>query len=190
MKLVDDQELEESSVVANCNMSRERNLHGTNGYDRDLRFDPLEFLRGVANEHGQARWLDLCCGTGKALNEASEICDKEELPVRIVGVDLVGMFDASQSHRLKLIQASLSQWDPNERFDLITCVHGLHYIGNKLKLIVRAASWLTPRGNFTANLDKDNLRLDQKSSTKIIACLLYTSPSPRDRQKSRMPSSA
>ena len=26
--------------------------------------------------------------------------------------------------------------------------------------------------------------------TGIIACLLYTSPSPRDRQKSRMPSSA
>ena len=25
---------------------------------------------------------------------------------------------------------------------------------------------------------------------KILACLLYTSPSPRDRQKSRMPSSA
>ena len=25
---------------------------------------------------------------------------------------------------------------------------------------------------------------------KFIACLLYTSPSPRDRQKSRMPSSA
>ena len=25
---------------------------------------------------------------------------------------------------------------------------------------------------------------------KIVACLLYTSPSPRDRQKSRMPSSA
>ena len=24
----------------------------------------------------------------------------------------------------------------------------------------------------------------------VIACLLYTSPSPRDRQKSRMPSSA
>ena len=25
---------------------------------------------------------------------------------------------------------------------------------------------------------------------KVVACLLYTSPSPRDRQKSRMPSSA
>eukprot|EP01017_Pseudomicrothorax_dubius_P037496 TRINITY_DN5501_c0_g1_i2.p1 TRINITY_DN5501_c0_g1~~TRINITY_DN5501_c0_g1_i2.p1 ORF type:complete len:151 (-),score=17.24 TRINITY_DN5501_c0_g1_i2:16-468(-) len=27
-------------------------------------------------------------------------------------------------------------------------------------------------------------------STKVYSCLLYTSPSPRDRQKSRMPSSA
>ena len=27
-------------------------------------------------------------------------------------------------------------------------------------------------------------------SMKILGCLLYTSPSPRDRQKSRMPSSA
>ena len=26
--------------------------------------------------------------------------------------------------------------------------------------------------------------------TKAVCCLLYTSPSPRDRQKSRMPSSA
>ena len=32
---------------------------------------------------------------------------------------------------------------------------------------------------------------DQNSDTKQeLACLLYTSPSPRDRQKSRMPSSA
>ena len=30
----------------------------------------------------------------------------------------------------------------------------------------------------------------QAQLTIIIACLLYTSPSPRDRQKSRMPSSA
>ena len=31
--------------------------------------------------------------------------------------------------------------------------------------------------------------LDEKYH-KLIVCLLYTSPSPRDRQKSRMPSSA
>ena len=29
-----------------------------------------------------------------------------------------------------------------------------------------------------------------KSPCKVLPCLLYTSPSPRDRQKSRMPSSA
>ena len=30
----------------------------------------------------------------------------------------------------------------------------------------------------------------QASAQQAVACLLYTSPSPRDRQKSRMPSSA
>ena len=33
-------------------------------------------------------------------------------------------------------------------------------------------------------------RGDVSKTTKRIGCLLYTSPSPRDRQKSRMPSSA
>ena len=31
---------------------------------------------------------------------------------------------------------------------------------------------------------------EEKDIDKLKACLLYTSPSPRDRQKSRMPSSA
>ena len=30
----------------------------------------------------------------------------------------------------------------------------------------------------------------EKGEKKFLICLLYTSPSPRDRQKSRMPSSA
>ena len=33
-------------------------------------------------------------------------------------------------------------------------------------------------------------RFDQGGYAYVPACLLYTSPSPRDRQKSRMPSSA
>mgnify|MGYP003330580254 FL=1 len=40
-------------------------------------------------------------------------------------------------------------------------------------------SWLAMR-NYLEQLDSDQLKF----------CLLYTSPSPRDRQKSRMPSSA
>ena len=32
--------------------------------------------------------------------------------------------------------------------------------------------------------------VSKKTAEKVRSCLLYTSPSPRDRQKSRMPSSA
>ena len=39
---------------------------------------------------------------------------------------------------------------------------------------------------FNANVDKETAL----NLTNIFFCLLYTSPSPRDRQKSRMPSSA
>ena len=38
-------------------------------------------------------------------------------------------------------------------------------------------------------LDANGTYVEQATSTYTI-CLLYTSPSPRDRQKSRMPSSA
>ena len=42
------------------------------------------------------------------------------------------------------------------------------------------------------NLIKNNIYLGKVSRIEpsLQACLLYTSPSPRDRQKSRMPSSA
>ena len=45
----------------------------------------------------------------------------------------------------------------------------------------------------TITLARPHLRnaLDRKTMKSLIqVCLLYTSPSPRDRQKSRMPSSA
>ena len=38
--------------------------------------------------------------------------------------------------------------------------------------------------------DYDEGRGESLIIDKTVACLLYTSPSPRDRQKSRMPSSA
>jgi hypothetical protein len=51
-------------------------------------------------------------------------------------------------------------WRPDRPFDLITCVHGLHYLGDKLGLIARAASWLVEDGLFVANLDLHNLKFD------------------------------
>ena len=45
------------------------------------------------------------------------------------------------------------------------------------------------RARLAADNDPRLERLEA-SNTDILDCLLYTSPSPRDRQKSRMPSSA
>ena len=43
--------------------------------------------------------------------------------------------------------------------------------------------------NFTSTIQR--LPLDEAiDKQKILTCLLYTSPSPRDRTRSRMPSSA
>ena len=38
--------------------------------------------------------------------------------------------------------------------------------------------------------DKEGIEIIRHSCAHLLGCLLYTSPSPRDRQKSRMPSSA
>jgi len=173
MKLVADKVLEESSIVANCQMNRERNLSGSNGYDIELRFKPLEYLATTTRRLGKARWLDLCCGTGKALIESAKFVDSGELPIEIVGVDLAGLFLPSRSARLKLVQASLTNWRPESSFDLITCVHGLHYIGDKLDLFTRARSWLTKDGRFAANFDLKSIKLnDGRSPSRIVASAL------------------
>jgi trans-aconitate methyltransferase len=152
-------------------MNRERNLRGSNGYDRDLRFDPMKFLQSVVAKHGNATWLDLCCGTGKALIEAASEIEEDELSISIIGVDLVGMFDSYASPHLQLVEASLSHWQPTAKFDLITCVHGLHYVGDKLGLIARASTWLSPIGRFVANLDRENMKLEGDEDSRLIDAL-------------------
>ena len=47
--------------------------------------------------------------------------------------------------------------------------------------------WNADTTRMTAGLHRDFLEL---GAANALVCLLYTSPSPRDRQKSRMPSSA
>ena len=66
-----------------------------------------------------------------------------------------------------------------------------HYIYHKL------SSLYNPESNDLAEAAVKNMKslilccADRKEElSTAIACLLYTSPSPRDRQKSRMPSSA
>ena len=163
MDLLTNDELERSAVVANCRMNRERGLTGSNGYAVEIGFNPLDFLRGRTDGGRPVAWLDLCCGTGKALIEAARIVHAEGLAsgIVIVGVDLVGMFHRPDADLtcLGLVEASLNSWHPDRPFDLITCVHGLHYVGDKLGLIARVASWLAEDEVFVASLDLHNLKL-------------------------------
>ena len=41
-------------------MNRERSLTGSNGYGRELGFDPIAELKPRASEGRPAAWLDLC----------------------------------------------------------------------------------------------------------------------------------
>lgn len=141
-RLLSSAELEHSPVVANCTMNRERDLRGSNGYDVELGMDPLDWLRRRSVEQARtARWLDLCCGTGKALIQAASLCeDSGDCSIEITGVDLVGMFLPSDLSKLQLLKCSLFDYQPTAPFDLITCVHGLHYLGDKLQAIASRLS--------------------------------------------------
>jgi len=161
--LLDAAELEKSEVVANASMNRQRNLAGANSYEKDLGFAPLDFLKKIAEEQRQASWLDLCCGTGRALIQAAEACRAAGLNgrVKLVGVDLVPMFDTirPELHGVRLIAAPVEKWEAAEKFDLVMCVHGLHYVGDKLGLVERASCWLKDGGLLMAHLDYRNLRI-------------------------------
>ncbi len=149
--LLDDHALHASSVVANCAMNRERRLAGVNSYAKALGFDPADGLTGA--------WLDLCCGSGRALVQAAERLDGS---VTLVGVDLVDAF-VSRPPGVTFVAAPIESWTPDRTFDLVTCVHGLHYVGDKLGVISRIVRWLTPRGRFAADLDLSSVRLEDGS---------------------------
>jgi SAM-dependent methyltransferase len=150
--VLDNEALQRSSVVANCAMNRERGLTGSNGYGRELGVDVVGLIterlsRGAETFH----WLDLCCGTGTALLECARLVDDPRL--RITGVDLVDFFAAPPHPRVEFVTGPLESYSPPRSYDLVTCVHGLHYIGDKLDALTRAASWLTEDGLLVANLD-------------------------------------
>lgn len=175
-ELLNQEKLLNSGVVANNRMNRERVCRGKNSYEQDLRFNPIEFLAERLNDDHSAAWLDLCCGEGRALIEAATVFSDEKRSNRlqITGIDLIPMFQTfspSLKH-LKLLQTSVEDYHPSEQFDLITCVHGLHYIGDKLSLIQKAAGWLKIEGMFVANLDLNNLKLMKQQSSRAVSDFL------------------
>jgi hypothetical protein len=71
-----------------------------------------------------------------------------------------------------------------DEFIDITGFHGLHYIGDKLGLIARAASWLADEGRFVATLDLANLKLaDGRAAGRKISSDLRRAGLGYDRRK-------
>ncbi|MDI1465728.1 methyltransferase domain-containing protein [Catellatospora sp. KI3] len=218
-RLLTDDALERSDVVANCAMNRERGLDGVNSYAKDLGLHPLDLLRSRLADHGRASWLDLCCGSARALTQAADLLraptDSAPIdpaarvaipsgpapsgpgraglisaaPIRpdgggdvaggtqvtLTGVDLIDWFDpaARTAPGLDLHVASVSCWEPGRAYDLITCVHGLHYVGDKLGVLARALTWLSPGGTFAAHLDLASIRLaDGTDASRTLRRLL------------------
>lgn len=153
MRLLGAAELDVSPVVANNAMNRGRRLAS---YSRELGLDLAALLPGK-------RWLDLCCGEGHALAEGAM------LGADVTGVDLVDHFAVRPGRNLRLVVAGVPGWQPGERLDLVTVVHGLHYVGDKLRLLADVAGWLNEGGRFVASFDVASVEVP--SRRRLVATL-------------------
>ncbi|WP_323376821.1 class I SAM-dependent methyltransferase [Streptomyces smaragdinus] len=166
-RLLTPTELESRAVVANNTMNRGRGLTGVNSYARELGLDPAATLAAKPDP----AWLDLCSGDGRALREAAA-----RLPATAVftGVDLVGpLAPVPVPPSVELLTASVAHWRPVRTYDLITCVHGLHYLADPLGVLTRAAAWLSPGGLLTAHFDPASVRFpdDRPAARPVLAAL-------------------
>ncbi|TND07904.1 MAG: hypothetical protein FD123_2712 [Bacteroidetes bacterium] len=172
MPLLSENQLNWSAVVANSRMNRERNASGVNSYEQEFKFKPEEFLEQQIQRSGFVSWLDLCCGQGNALIQSAEFLAGKELQhkARLKGIDLLDAF-RKRDDRLTCLDfepVPLAGWKPDRKYDLITCVHGLHYIGDKLRIIETALTALAEDGLFIANLDLQNIRINGKDASVFL----------------------
>jgi trans-aconitate methyltransferase len=153
-------------------MNRDRNASGINSYEKEFKFIPAHFLEKIVQEKGSATWLDLCCGSGFALVQTYADLVRKGLQqqVQLKGIDLLDTFppEAANSAGLTFEVTSVVDWQPDQSYDLITCSHGLHYLGDKLKVIAMACGALTPNGHFIAHLDLQNIAVPPHISLKKI----------------------
>lgn len=173
MKLLQENELVWSSTVVNNRMNRERNAIGVNSYFKEFKIDIFNYLNSIDNN--EASWLDLCCGNGNAIIQIAERVKNENLnkKIKLKGIDLIETFNKKYSE-FDFVQFevnSLLNIDTTEKFDLITCFHGLSYIGDKLKVIELINEKLKDKGYFIGNLDIDNLQFKDYSINETIKIL-------------------
>jgi SAM-dependent methyltransferase len=172
MKLLSENELVWSWVVANSKMNRKRNASGVNSYEKELKIKPEIFLEEHIHQFGAVKWVDICCGEGKALIQAAEYLATKGLQDKAIlkGIDLVGAFQPIPPSIIcvEFEIKSMVDWASAEQYDLITSVHGIHYIGDKLKVLSIILERLTEQGVFIANLDLNNIKFLNGDADKYL----------------------
>jgi trans-aconitate methyltransferase len=142
-------------------MNRKRKASGVNSYEKELKVKPEVFLEKCIRKTGNVKWLDICCGEGKALIQTAEFLAAKGLQDKAIlkGVDLVDAFQTIPAAItcVEFEVRSMVDWISSAQYDLITSVHGLHYIGDKLKVLSRILERLSEQGLFIANLDLNNI---------------------------------
>jgi SAM-dependent methyltransferase len=117
-------------------MNRHRRCVGSNSYSKELGFNPIDFLQ---SRQGPIHWLDICCGSGRALIEAAQILNLSSLDITITGIDLVGMFYPIPPGLtiLELREEAINQVTPSCSCDLITCIQLMKQTKNSRRSLPR-----------------------------------------------------
>lgn len=172
MQLLTEEQLIWSPVVANNRMNRKRQASGVNSYEQDLSFMPEVYLNRCLEQQGYVKWLDLCCGEGNALLQYAKAVTAEGRAdcVTLTGIDLVDQFQPIPPfmHCLQFKTGSLVNWAYEEQYDLITCVHGFHYIGDKLKALANSLRAISNTGTMIANLDINSIKIAGDNSEQYL----------------------
>jgi ubiquinone/menaquinone biosynthesis C-methylase UbiE len=175
MKLLTENELIWSDVVANNRMNRKRNASGVNSYEKELKFKPETYLNACLEHQGHVKWLDLCCGEGNALLQYAKELAANGLQNRAIlkGIDLVDQFQPILTLKdVHFVTGSLIQWSADDQYDLVTCVHGLHYIGDKLKVLKEMLKAITSQGILIANFDLTSIKIESDPGGQYLKKLL------------------
>jgi ubiquinone/menaquinone biosynthesis C-methylase UbiE len=172
MQLLSEDKLVWSPTVANSRMNRKRTSSGINSYEKEFKFKPEVYLESKIKESGQSSWLDLCCGEGNALIQTAHYFYDKGIQenIKLKGIDLLNSFQ-SIDKKITCIAfeaKSVVDWIPDQKYDLITCSHGIHYLGDKLKVIETAIACLSTTGMFVANLDLSNIIIEGSNSNLLL----------------------
>lgn len=172
MQLLTEEQLIWSPVVANNRMNRKRMASGVNSYEQDLGFRPDTYLNSCLERQGHVKWLDLCCGEGNALLQYAKAITAEGRAdaVTLTGLDLVDQFQPIPPliHCLQFTTGSLVNWTYKEQYDLITCVHGLHYVGDKLTALANSLRAVSDAGIMIASLDINSIKIAGDSNGQYL----------------------